>query len=123
MEFSILTLTTIATIFYTLILITPAFITPYSSTAKTLQYVSLIFTIILPVIWCVYTVNYVTPHKVDDTNIGAQKYGMVMLVTMIFVKVIIIIIDILLNFIILGRVYLLFFMVPWEHIIHEDMLH
>jgi len=68
MEFSILTFTTIATIFYTLILITPAFITPYSSTAKTLQYVSLIFTIILPVIWCVYTVNYVTPHKVDDTN-------------------------------------------------------
>jgi dihydroceramidase len=58
-----------ATIFYTIILILPAFINPYSKEANMLQGFSLLFTVILPVLWCLYTVNYVSRLELDqDTD-------------------------------------------------------
>ena len=53
-----------------------------------------------------------SPHRLI---IGALKPGTVMLAIMTFVKVIIIITSMLLNFTILGPVYLLFFMARSEH--------
>lgn len=68
MNIPILTLISVATAFYTCLLLVPAFINPYSSSAKAIQYASLVFTVVLPAIWCFYTVTYVVPNSVRRMN-------------------------------------------------------
>eukprot|EP01084_Bolivina_argentea_P231324 390136_1 len=61
-----LQLVVLLTAFYTFLLVIPSIINPFSNTAKYLQYISILFTVLLPLLWCMYTVTNIEPINIHN---------------------------------------------------------
>ena len=60
--------------FYSLILIAPSIVNPHSTAAKYIQFISILFTLILPILWCIYTLIFVNPINTNSKYWGSEKW-------------------------------------------------
>ena len=66
--FTVFTATVVATMFYSLVLVLPSCLDPVGKRAVLWQYLSLVVTVMLPVVWSVYTVYFVEPLGVGGES-------------------------------------------------------
>lgn len=62
------------TAFYSFLLIAPSIINPYSASAKYLQFISIFFTFILPILWCICTLIFVIPSNKNSEYWGSESW-------------------------------------------------